>query len=130
MWDVIFYTRPNGRKPAQEWIQDQEKSIQASIDTRINRLRIEGPLLVESRRLVPIRKKPKHGRPIHGFYELRDLSKKWRIAVYHDVRRSAFVLISGWRKLQPVQKDDVDKAIRLLDEYLRYKEKVNGWSTN
>lgn len=119
MWQVIYYTRPNGRKPAREWIEDQDNSIRPSIDARIERLKTEGLLLTENKMLVPIREKQRKKKRIApGFYELKDLGKKWRIATYHDLRRDIFVLISGWRKSRQSQERDVQRAIRLLDEYL------------
>ena len=118
MWQVIYYTRPNGRKPAREWIEAQDSSIKPSIDARIEKLKMEGLLLRENKMmLVPIREKP-GGRIVPGFYELKHSGKKWRIATYHDLKKDIFVLISGWRKSQPIQQQDVQRALRLLDEYL------------
>ena len=117
MWQVIYYTRPNGRKPAQEWIEAQDNSIKPSIDARIEKLRTEGLLLVDNGMLVPIRESP-GGRVVPDFYELRHISKKWRLATYYNRKKNIFVLISGWRKSQPIQQQDVQRALRLLDEYL------------
>ena len=117
MWQVVYYTRPNGRKPAQEWIEAQDNSIKPSIDARIQRLRTDGPLLIESKMLVRIRGQ-RGGKIVPGFYELKHLSKKWRIATYHDLNKNIFVLISGWRKSRQSQEQDVQKALKLLEEYL------------
>ena len=117
MWDVIYYTRPNGRQPARDWVESQDNSIRPSIDVRIQRLRDEGLLLIENKMLVPIRERP-GGRIVPNFYELRHISKKWRIATYHDRKKDIFVLISGWRKSQPIQQRYVDRALRSLEEYL------------
>jgi hypothetical protein len=117
MWDVDYYTRPNGRKPAKEWIDDQDNSIKPSIDNRIEKLKAEGLFLRENKMLVPIREKP-GGKVVPNFYELRSISKKWRLAIYHDRKKNIFMLISGWRKLQRVQESDVQRALRLLEEYL------------
>lgn len=116
MWQDIYYTRPNGRQPAREWIEAQDNSIKPSIDARIEKLRMEGPLLPDEM-LVPIREKPR-GRIVPGFYELKHRGKKWRIATYHDLKKDIFVLICGWRKLRQLQERDVQKALRLLEEYL------------
>ena len=117
MWQVNYYTRPNGRKPAEEWIDNQDNSIRPSIDARIQKLRDEGLFLLENKMLVPIRERP-GGRIVPDFYELRHISKKWRLAIYHDRKKNVFVLISGWRKSQPIQQRDVDRALTLLNEYL------------
>ena len=113
---VIYYTRPKGRRPAQEWIKAQDNSIKPSIDARIEKLKMEGLLLLENKMLVPIRERP-GGRVVPDFYELRHISKKWRLATYHDRKKNIFVLISGWRKSQPIQQRDIDRALKLLEEY-------------
>lgn len=117
VWQVNYYTRPNGRKPVQEWIEAQDNSIKPSIDARIEKLRMEGPLLVENGMLVPIRERP-GGRIVPGFYELKHSGKKWRIATYHNLSNNTFILISGWRKSRQIQEPDVQRALRLLEEYL------------
>ena len=53
-----------------------------------------------------------------GFYELRHKGNKWRIAVYYLGEAQTIVLLSGWRKSQRLQKDDVENARMLLREYL------------
>ena len=117
MWPVTYYTRPNGRMPAQAWIEDQNNTIKPSIDAKLEMLRQVGLLLKENRILEPIKENP-GGKIVPNFYELRDVSKGWRIAVYHDRRKDIFVLISGWRKSRRLQRGDVAKALTLLGEYL------------
>ena len=117
MWRVIYYTRPNGRQPAKEWVEGQDNSIKPSIDARIQRLRDEGLLLVENGMLVPIREKRGKKKFIPGFYELKDRTKKWRIAVYHDLKQNSFVLIHGWRKLKEAEEQEIERARTLLNEY-------------
>ncbi len=117
MWQVNYYTRPNGHKPAKEWIEAQDNRIRPSIDARIEKLKMEGLLLLQNEMLVPIKEKP-GGKIVPGFYELKHSSKKWRIATYHDLKKNMFVLISGWRKSRQLQERDVQRALRLLEEYL------------
>ena len=117
VWQVNYYTKPNGRKPAKEWIDAQDNSIKPSIDARIEKLRMEGLLLIENGMLVPIRERP-GGRVVPNFYELKHNGKKWRIATYHDLKKHIFLLISGWRKSRQIQEPDVQRALRLLNEYL------------
>ena len=117
VWQVIYYTRPNGRRPAQEWIEAQDNSIKPSIDARIEKLRMEGLLLVDNGMLEPIRERPR-GKIVPGFYELKHIGKKWRIATYYNLKKNSFVLISGWRKSRQIQEPDVQRALRLLEEYL------------
>lgn len=117
MWQDIYYTRPNGRQPAREWIEEQDNSIRPSIDARRDRLKKEGLFLLETKMLEPIRERP-GGRVVPDFYELRHIGKKWRLAIYYDRKKNIFVLISGWRKLEQVQEPDVQRALTLLEEYL------------
>lgn len=122
MWNVDYYTRPNGRKPAKEWIDIQDNSIKPSIDARIEALRNEGLLLVDTRVLIPIRARRRQrgrSRIIPGFYELKDRGKKWRIATYHELEKDTFLLFSGWRKTRESQ--EIDRAIGLLEEYKSIK---------
>ena len=118
MWNVDYYTRLNGRKPAKEWIESQDNSIRPSIDARIQKLREEEvPLLVDNGMLVPIREKREKKKLIPGFYELKHRANKWRIAVYQDRKKNSFVLIHGWRKLKESEEQEIERARRLLNEY-------------
>jgi len=116
VWNkVIYYTRPNGRQPAADWINDKDNStLWPSIDARIHRLDIEG-LSLNREMLRPIKGKDSH------LYELRHKGKKWRIATYYNEKRDIFVLLCGWRKTQRKQPLDVAKARRLLHAYLDYE---------
>lgn len=116
MWDrVIYYTKPNGRQPAADWINDKDNStLRPSIDARIDRLDKEG-LSLNPEMLLPIKGKDSH------LYELRHKGKKWRIATYYDKKLDIFVLLCGWRKTQRKQPLDVAKARRLLHAYLDYE---------
>lgn len=95
-----------------------------TIDKRIDELRLYGLELASrpSKILKPIEPVGKEAR-INGFYELRYLGKgrQWRIAVYYCKKLNKFVLISGWRKTQSVQPRDVERAKRLVRDYLRRK---------
>jgi putative component of toxin-antitoxin plasmid stabilization module len=112
VWErVEYYTRPNGRQPAAEWIDDQDNSIRPSIDTRINRLDKEG-LSLSKEMLGPIKGEDSN------LYELKHKGKKWRIATYYNYKRDVFILLCGWRKTQQKQPRDIARARRLLHEYL------------
>ena len=122
MHDYIYYTKPNERQLAREWIEDRKNStIKASIDARLTKLSQEGLALLEGKILVPIQETP-NGRIVTDYYELRHVGKKWRLAVYYERAKDVFVIIWGWRKDQKVQERDVAKALNLLDEYLSTRE--------
>jgi len=125
MWQVDYYTRPTGRKPAKDWIEDKDNnSIRPNIDAKIQTLIREGPLLRDNRMLRPIeeRRRRQRGRSrvIHGFFELT--GKNWRIAVYHDLKKDMFLLFWGWRKTRQSEEREVERAIRLLEEYKSRQE--------
>jgi putative component of toxin-antitoxin plasmid stabilization module len=122
MHDYIYYTKPNERQPAREWIEDRKNStIRTSIYARLTRLSREGLALLDGKILVPIQE-TLHGKTIADYYELRHVGKKWRLAVYYERGKDVFVIIWGWRKDQKVQERDIAKALNLLAEYLSTRE--------
>lgn len=118
-YKIIYFTRPNGKQPAQEWINDtRNANLQPSIDARIQKLNDEGLVLVNTEILKPIKGDD------NDLYELRHQGKgkKWRIAVYYDRKKNVFVLLCGWRKTQEKQESYIERARRLLHEYLDMQE--------
>ncbi len=123
MFGVEYYTQRSGRQPAKAWIDNQDATLQPSIDKRLDELATYGPELAKRGILEPIEPDRKERR-IKGLYELRHRQKQWRIAVYYCQRRRVFLLLCGWRKTQGVQKRDVRRAKRLAREYLENKGAV------
>lgn len=120
MYDVVYYYRPNGDCPAREWIENLDNSLVDSVDARLESLKREGMVLLGTKMMEVIRARRAKDR-IHGFYELKHTGKKWRLAVYHDMKENKFVLLRGWRKSQQRQEGDIDAARNLLLEYLSTK---------
>jgi len=120
VYDVVYYYRPNGRSPAREWVESLDNSVTDCVDARLEYLEKKGLLLLNTEMMEWIPAK-RGGARIHGFYELRHEGKKWRMGVYHDLGENKFILLDGWRKSQPKQQANIEKAIDLLQEYLSTK---------
>lgn len=132
MWQVDYYKRPNGHEPAKDWIYKRENnSIRHTIHARIDRLKERGLSLRDNKILEPIRERP-GGKIVTNFFELRHTGKiKWRLPVYYNQKENIFVLISeGWRKSQRIHKQYIDRALRLLAEYLSEEGGKDAYNTN
>ncbi len=121
MRKVEYYKRPTGREPAREWVNSKNNaSIRPSFYVRQHQLETENIQdLIDRNILEPIKGKGRTTPPIPGFYELKNKTYKWRMAVYHDKKRNTVVLLHGWRKESHNQDAEIDKARTLLLEYLQ-----------
>ncbi len=108
---VVYYTKPSGRQPVAKWRDKRSKRVRADIDAKIRKLSERGLGLFGSEMFDKLSGDS-------DFYELRNVSLGWRIAVYFDKAINTFVLLYGFRKQKPVQQQDVEQARRLLYEYL------------
>lgn len=118
MFRIIYYQRKNGREPAREWIRAQDGSIRPDINARIADLSENGLGLLGTKSLSIIEGDD------NGFYELRNRTLNWRLGIYHDLKRDAFVLLHGWRHTKKLQ-SEILKAREFLHDYLRTTEKNN-----
>jgi hypothetical protein len=114
-----YYVRANGDCPARDFINNPKRgNIRAGIEARLQILKRHGEEdidhLIASGNMVPVR--DIHGLWIRGLYELKH--SNWRLAVYHDLARSCFVLLNGWIKTRNRQPQDIARAISLCKEYL------------
>lgn len=110
-YKVIYFTKPSGRQPVARWRDTRSKRARADIDAKRRKLEERGLGLLKSEMLDKLSGDS-------DFYELRNVSLKWRIAVYFDRAINTFVLLHGFRKQKRVQQQDVEQARRLLYEYL------------
>ena len=112
-----YFKRPgNGRQPAKEWYDGQDRNVQVSVDARLDALREDWRYLVDTGTLVPITRKYKE----HGFYELKDTKEKWRLFMFHDLSNDRFILLDGYRKTKSSKKEQeaaIRKAHGFLKEY-------------
>ncbi len=108
---VIYYTKLSGRQPVAKWRDKQSKRVRADIDAKRRKLGERGLGLLKTEMFDKLSGDS-------DFYELRNVSLGWRIAVYFDRAINTFVLLYGFRKQKAVQLQDIKQARRLLYEYL------------
>ena len=121
MRKIEYYRRTTGREPARDWVNSKiNASIRPSFYDRQSQLETENIQdLLDRNVLELIKGKGRKTPPIHGFYELKHKTYKWRMAVYHDQKRNTFILLHGWRKESHNQDAEIDKARTLLLEYMQ-----------
>jgi DNA-binding XRE family transcriptional regulator len=120
---VLYYKDRRWNEPVKEWLNSRSiSSISAGILARITDLSLRG-LNLSDDRLKPISARGKKERRVRDFYELRDVSKGWRIAVYHDHNLNCFILLFGFRKSLSQQTRNTNKAYALVYDYLERKER-------
>ena len=125
MFDVVYYKDLRGIEPVADWVADPDTgNIHDSIDARITMLQNHG-LDLPIRMLRPIDPRGKKEARVNGFYELRHRGKKWRIAVYHNLRKNYFVLLCAFRKSKDIQPQEIDQAYAVLYEYLGRENKID-----
>jgi len=111
MYKINYYTRPNGKQPAKDWLFHRlDKILRAGIMAKIQYLEERGLELLGTRMLKPVRGE-------HGLYELT--SGQCRVIVYYDTRKGhEFVLLNGFLKKKRREREKIDEARFLLYEYL------------
>jgi hypothetical protein len=68
-YEIAYYKKLNGDRPARDWVLDQDSSIRANIYRKLDDLREEGTNLLHTKALDIITG------PDNGFYELRNSGK-------------------------------------------------------
>jgi hypothetical protein len=121
MYRIEFFMKLNGEEPALIWINSRDGSIRPNIYQRIETLKKEGLNLLNTNSLDTI----KGDDP--DFYELRNLTKKWRLGLYFDEGENTFVLLHGWKHDEQhprEQQKEIEKARQYLHEYLASREQI------
>lgn len=108
MFDVIYYEKANGERPARDWLDGLDAKHKATAFAKIAKLRENGLLLLKTNMLVRLADSE--------LYELK--GGQCRIAVYHDRDRDLFVLLHGWVKKKRTHPADIKIAESYLSEYL------------
>ena len=126
--EIVYYKDRRGHEPAAEWMPDPDNAtILPSIDARLTKLHESGLLLLGTQMMRPIEPRGKKDATVQGFYEIRHVSQKWRLAIYHDIKKHCFVLIHGWRKKRQSEKQQIDKAYTMVYDYIESEAKnVSG----
>lgn len=111
---IVYFKRSNGEMPASEWIKKRDGSVRANVRKRLEVLQKEGLNLKGTKSLVPLSGDT-------NFYELRNLTFKWRIGLYYDPIFLTFVLFHGWNHDENHEEEhqkEIEKARAYLYEYL------------
>jgi hypothetical protein len=116
LYNCVFYTRPNGRKPCSEFIDTLSIEDRAVVYSKINTLRREGKLLIATHVLERIKNLSKKEKQDKELYEL--ICGRCRVGTYFDAGRQTFVFLFGWEKTQRIQPADIAHCRSLLHEYL------------
>ena len=113
MWTVEYYTDKRREQPVAKWLDEVSKSDRAralGIYARIKKLSEYGLELLDTKMMSRLKGADRH------FYELTP--GPYRIVVYHDIKRSKFILLHGFRKKRQRQDQDIDRAKLRLENYL------------
>lgn len=106
MWRIDYYAEPSGRQPVSEWLKSLEDNTRFNMRAKVVRLWQNGLMLLNTSMMAPIKGYGGH------FYEL-----KYRIPLYHDTARDAFVLLHGFKKERRRERREIETAYSRLCEY-------------
>ena len=115
MFEVLFYEKEDGTRPAEEYLLSEDIKIQAKMDREILLLEEFGNLL----------RKPHSESLGDGIFELRakvgsDISR----VLYFFVIDKKIILTNGFRKkTKKTPKDVIELAKRYRDDYLKRSNK-------
>jgi len=109
MWRIEYYEEPSGRQPVAEWLDTLDIKTREYLRDKAVRLQQNGLLLLNTSML----------RPIKGydgdFYEI--VYSKYRIALYHDIIKGAFILLHGFKKERKRESREIQTAYSRLRDY-------------
>lgn len=108
MYAVDYYIRPNGQKPAFDWINSLNIRQQTVILAKVYKLEEEGLKLLQTGMMKPIISRS-------NLYEL--VGGQCRMVLYHEVTSDKFLLLHGFLKKRQRETGEIMKAFDLLDEY-------------
>ena len=110
MWDIEYYTRPNGAQPTREWLNSLPIDYRKVIKAKIVSLAQHGTELLDTKVMERILGHDS------DFYELR--GGRCRVAVYWDGTVRKFLLLHGFKKTRNNERREINRARDLLHEYL------------
>lgn len=108
MYQVDYYTRPNGDQPIVDWIDKLEKRSRAVIMAKIQHLEEHGLQLLGTNMLKSVIGEG-------HLYEL--VGGQCRVIVYYDKQDNKFVLLNGFLKKRRREAGQINEARDLLSEY-------------
>jgi len=117
MHDVEYYERPNGDKPARDWLcalKSEDRKLASLIEAKLLKLSEEGLKLLGTKMLEPIK-----GRS--NLYEI--VAGQARLCVYHEIAERRFLALYGFRKKKQRETMHIERCCQLLDEYIAHRKK-------
>ncbi len=111
MWDIEYYTRPNGDQPVRDWLNRLPVEHRRVIAAKIVSLADHGIELLATKMLERILGADR------DFYELR--GGRCRIAVYFNGEAQKFILLHGFTKTRDNERREIARARDILHEYLQ-----------
>jgi len=122
--EVKYYRDKRDNFPTREFINDPHNGrIRGNMKAVIAALQINGLDLLGTEMMSFIGDRDDGGPRIQGLYELRNVRKKWRIAVYNDQTVDKFILLCGWGKNKQRQPASILYAQKMQEEYITRKER-------
>lgn len=110
MSEVAYHSRPDGTQPVAEWLDSLPMEHQAVVMDKIRALEENGTVLLGTNMMKRIKGDDS------DFYELR--GGQCRVALHYDRSKNVFVLLHGFLKKKQNERGEINKARRLLREYL------------
>lgn len=111
VYEVDYYTKPNGDQPIVNWLDKLDKRSRAGIMAKMQCLEEHGLQLLGTKMLKPIKGES-------NLYELvGGLRGQCRVIVYYDKGDKNFVLFNGFLKKRRRETGQINEARDLLNEY-------------
>jgi phage-related protein len=109
VYQIEYYTEPNGRQPVAEWLDSLDKRARTVIMDKVARLEEHGLMLLQTSMMKRIEDGDK------DFYELR--GGNCRVALYHEVVNDRLILLHGFTKKRQRETREISLARSRLHEY-------------
>ena len=108
--ETVFYLTRNGRRPAKEFIEEQEDpEVRVAIYSDIERLEKLGHMI----------RRPFSGELRDGIFELRTLFKKVKYRLFYFYHSNRIIITHGFKKKVPkVPNDEINKANKYRNDYI------------
>jgi hypothetical protein len=113
-YQVVFYVSPRGQCFIDEFLDDLQHKPRSKVEARIRQLLFKGPNLP----------RPYADMLIDGIRELRVQFGNLRIRLFYFIHDKTIVLTHGiLKKTGPIPTVEIERAIRLREDWLETKRK-------
>lgn len=115
-YQVDYYERPNGDKPARGWLvglESNNRQLAKLVKAKLKKLQEEGLILLRTGML-------KHIQGRRALYEI--VAGQARVCIYDDTESNTFIVLDGFLKKKQRERQQIQRCCDLLDEYLANKK--------